>query len=93
MDIEMLERIVEGLKDEVTELKRIVYSLVPQIPWHEAPSWARYAAMDEDGAWFWYEKEPIIHDYSWIRQAYSQHEHIPSVKSNCPWKNSLHSRP
>ena len=28
------------------------------LPWHEAPKWANWAAMDSDGGWFWYDAEP-----------------------------------
>lgn len=26
--------------------------------WKDAPEWAEYLAMDEDGAWYWYEARP-----------------------------------
>jgi len=26
--------------------------------WKDAPKWANYLAMDGDGQWFWYEKQP-----------------------------------
>lgn len=28
------------------------------IDWTQAPRWARYAAMDADGIWFWYAERP-----------------------------------
>lgn len=28
--------------------------------WANAPSWARYLAQDQYGAWGWYEKKPVI---------------------------------
>ncbi len=28
------------------------------LPCQEAPHWARWAAMDRTGNWFWYEEEP-----------------------------------
>ena len=31
---------------------------MPHIQWIYAPKWANYAAMDQDGDWFWYEAEP-----------------------------------
>lgn len=31
---------------------------VMKIDWDSAPEWANYAAMDEDGDWFWFENEP-----------------------------------
>jgi hypothetical protein len=30
------------------------------LPWHEAPDWAMWAAMDSDGTWYWYENDPKI---------------------------------
>lgn len=27
--------------------------------WDNAPEWAKYLAMDEDGSWFWYQYQPI----------------------------------
>ncbi len=26
--------------------------------WDDAPSWANWLAMDENGEWFWYELQP-----------------------------------
>jgi len=26
--------------------------------WKDAPPWAQWLAMDADGEWYWYEKEP-----------------------------------
>lgn len=26
--------------------------------WRDAPEWANYIAMDEDGTWWWFENEP-----------------------------------
>ena len=26
--------------------------------WDSAPEWAEYMAIDEDGSWWWFEKEP-----------------------------------
>ena len=30
------------------------------IDWTNAPEWANYLAMDDDGSWWWYELEPNI---------------------------------
>lgn len=30
-----------------------------QIDWTQAPEWANFAAMDSDGEWWWYQKEPV----------------------------------
>lgn len=26
--------------------------------WNEAPGWANYLAMDDNGEWYWYQNEP-----------------------------------
>lgn len=26
--------------------------------WSKAPDWARWAAMDDDGSWYWYKRKP-----------------------------------
>lgn len=26
--------------------------------WKDAPEWAKWLAMDEDGEWFWFENKP-----------------------------------
>lgn len=33
--------------------------------WKDSPSWAKYAAMDKCGAWYWYEEEPEYIDGQW----------------------------
>ena len=30
--------------------------------WKDAPEWAQYLAMDENGQWYWFDKEPSISD-------------------------------
>ncbi len=58
MDIEMLQSQIDALKDDVKELRKIVDRLAPHLPWQDAPDWARYAARDVDGSWYWFEEEP-----------------------------------
>lgn len=33
--------------------------------WDDAPEWANYVAMDEDGEWFWFENEPKVQMRGW----------------------------
>lgn len=35
--------------------------------WKDAPEWAQYLAMDADGKWYWYEKQPILVRGRWTR--------------------------
>ena len=58
--------------------------------WSDAPSWANYLAMDSDGAWGWYEHEPIIE--------YKDHWSPVGKWSTCEekndcWKGTLEKRP
>ena len=58
--------------------------------WKDAPKWARFLAMDEDGKWYWYENEPTMRwDYwGWIGQVLEA-KLDPSVN----WKETLEPRP
>lgn len=38
--------------------------------WNDAPEWAQWLAMDEDGEWFWFESEPQLEGGSWFSQRY-----------------------
>lgn len=33
--------------------------------WNDAPEWAEWLAMDDDGSWWWHEEEPLLYDGSW----------------------------
>jgi hypothetical protein len=35
------------------------------LPWHEAPHWAMWAAMDKHGTWFWYDSKPTAETGWW----------------------------
>lgn len=41
------------------------YCIVSKPKWCEAPDWATYLAMDEDGTWHWFEYEPVIRWGKW----------------------------
>jgi len=34
--------------------------------WSTAPEWARFLAMDANGAWYWYEERPRDGDETWM---------------------------
>lgn len=50
--VEALLGIIENLEKE-TEIHR---SGKPD--WKDAPEWATYCAMDDNGSWWWYENKP-----------------------------------
>lgn len=56
-----------------------------------APDWANFRAMDADGNWYWFEKEPVKLESSWAstwdgRWAFN-------TLSNALWETSLQQRP
>lgn len=60
------------------------------IDWTQAPPWARYAAMDQNGTWMWYAEKPTARRHSWSA-------HSPNFVSfnPCPvhWTQTLTERP
>ena len=64
--------------------------------WKDAPEWAQWLAMDEDGEWCWFDYRPFAED-QWCkwevsigRYAIADH-HNNQVNSN--WRETLESRP
>lgn len=33
--------------------------------WNDAPEWAEWLAMDDDGAWYWYGEKPELVNGTW----------------------------
>ncbi len=56
--------------------------------WKDAPSWARYLAMDYDGTWYFYENIPEDGSIAWL---------ITCGKDRCAgisnWRDTLEERP
>lgn len=64
-------------------------------PWSEAPPWAMYMAQDEDGEWWWYEKEPRPFDEgTWLEGSIHGLVLKAETGSNNPnWRDTLQKRP
>lgn len=60
------------------------------IDWTQAPPWARYAAMDEGGTWYWYTEAPKPYHGMWHAESGGFESFNP-----CPvhWTQSLTERP
>lgn len=69
--------------------KPTVNGLTPS--WLDAPEWANYAAMDKEGDWYWYEKEPTPGKMYWIPQD-GRTLLIEEFRISY-WKSSLTKRP
>lgn len=61
------------------------------IDWTQAPPWARYAAMDANGCWFWFAEKPTPHSRcGWFTGSPNFESFNP-----CPvhWTQTLTERP
>lgn len=56
--------------------------------WKDAPEWAQWLAMDDDGSWYWHETKPYIELGYW----YSD-EAMAEIVSPINWTESLEGRP
>lgn len=57
--------------------------------WKDAPEWANYRAMDKDGSWWFYEKEPTSSYKVWCSPL-GKIENIPLYNN---WKSTLEKKP
>jgi hypothetical protein len=62
--------------------------------WEDAPDWANYLAMDENGSWYWFEKEPyaknLNYDYGmWVSKGKAN----LAFESGFSWDETLEERP
>lgn len=48
------------VKEELRKLEEMMHGNMLQLPWDKAPEWAQWAAMDLDGEWCWFSKEPVL---------------------------------
>ena len=56
--------------------------------WRDAPEWAKWLAMDQNGEWHWYEERPSHGMESWIPM---DGRMLYSGADSC-WKDSLEQR-
>lgn len=57
--------------------------------WKDAPEWANYLAMDEDGKWYWYEHEPVLMGGYWTVKRGS----FSSAETEQHWTETKEARP
>ncbi len=53
------------------------------------PPWARWIAMDADGAWWCYEAEPHPHDRGWYENEVGRSRRITGLEPAADWRHSL----
>ena len=78
--------------EEEADFMKDTYLPLPS--WDDAPEWAKWRAVDENGECIWFHKEPYHDHEEWLRQA-SRHEYVTAGKGYDPtnWKDSLEERP
>ena len=64
-----------------------------QPDWSQAPLWAEYFAMDDDGEFYYFEESPSMAGCSWQQQSHGEvgETFNHSYKGN--WQDSLRKRP
>lgn len=66
------------------------------IDWGKAPEWARYAARDQSGKWWWHSEKPQIIGSEWLPRYVNEYwTQIERAEIRCPihWRLSLMKRP
>jgi len=74
----------------------LVESKMPEQPepskphWANAPEWAQWLAMDDDGAWWWYEDLPVKYETCWDRR---RGKRMDTGRTGSTWADTLEQRP
>jgi len=55
----------------------------------DIPAWARWAAMDADGAWWCYEVEPLMQDKGWYENEVGRCHPLRDGPPLEDWRSSL----
>lgn len=58
------------------------------IDWSTAPEWANYAAMDDNGEWWWYNVRPHQQTFTW-----QSPDGLCQSMKFADWRDSLQCRP
>ena len=60
--------------------------------WDDAPEWAQWLAMDEDGRWWWYEEKPLPQRDYFYWLGGKMEESLPVLDKSMAWDESLEKR-
>ena len=64
-----------------------------QPDWSQAPEWAKYFAMDEDGGFYYFEESPFMAVRSWQPQPHGELDETFDHGYKGNWQDSLRKRP
>lgn len=57
------------------------------------PEWIRWVAQDQDGTWWGYSVEPLLHDYGWYENEVGRCIKLEQMEAVVDWKNSIRAYP
>lgn len=60
--------------------------------WKYSPEGYDWLAMDESGAWFWYDAKPVAMSVSWVNDG-GEFKLAGVDDSDLPWTETLDRRP
>ena len=60
--------------------------------WDDAPEWAQWLAMDENGRWFWYEFKPVCKQAYWLGDDFYNGDMEEALPNTSFWDKSLEQR-
>ncbi len=79
------------VKEALRKLEDMMYANMLNLPWDKAPEWAQWAAMDDNGDWYWYSEEPPRIDDEWtLKKGICLSFEFPPCSN---WKESKRKRP
>lgn len=52
--------------------------------WKDAPEWANFLAMDDDGEWYWFEKRPVRSTEDYVGRWVAKGRSLAAGKETCP---------
>lgn len=62
--------------------------------WKDAPEWANWLAMDENGSWWWFEQDPEPENHMGLSGIWATYWGRALQVSKFPnWKKSLEKKP
>ena len=61
--------------------------------WEHAPDWASWLAMNSDGRWYWFAKEPELRSTTWSNVWGSYVTEAGRTNGRSGWTETLEQRP
>ena len=83
---------IAALRERIAELEAKVPTK-PEPNWDEAPEWANWWAVDEDGSAWWYILKPSLDESEWFTERVDSNFAGRANLNGYDWKQTLTQRP